>query len=276
MRKRQIKKYERQIILPIIGCEGQEKILKAKVLIVGLGGIGSPCALYLAAAGVGTIGIVDADNVELSNLQRQIIHFSPDVGKPKVISAKEKIEKINPDVKVITHAVRARAGNIAQIIKDYDFIIDGTDNFASKFLINDACVFAAKPFSHGGVLRFSGQTMTYTPGNACYRCIFAGPPPRDAVPSCSQAGILGAVAGMLGTIQATEALKCLIGKGELLVNRLLIFDALNMKFRETAVKRNPHCPLCGENPSIKELIDEEQPACDLKDKANHENKKTNC
>ncbi len=270
----QIERYSRHIILKDVGVEGQEKILEGKVLIIGAGGLGAPAALYLAAAGVGTIGLVDADNVELSNLQRQVIHFSPDVGKPKVISAKEKIEKINPDVKVITHAVKAQAGNIAQIIKDYDFIIDGTDNFAAKFLINDACVFAAKPFSHGGVLRFDGQTMTYTPGNACYRCIFAGLPPKDAVPSCSQAGILGAVAGMLGTIQATEALKYLIGKGGLLVNRLLIFDALNMRFREAAVKRNPRCPVCGENPSIKELIDEEQPACDLKDKADHENKKT--
>lgn len=270
----QIERYSRHIILRDVGVEGQEKILAGKVLIIGAGGLGAPAALYLAAAGVGTIGLVDADNVELSNLQRQIIHFSLDVGKPKIISAKEKIEKINPGVKVITHAVRARADNIAQIIKDYDFIIDGTDNFAAKFLINDACVFAAKPFSHGGILRFSGQTMTYTPGSACYRCIFAGPPPRDAVPSCSQAGILGAVAGMLGTIQATEAIKYLIGKGDLLIDRLLIFDAFNMKFRETAFKRNPRCPVCGENPSIKELIDEEQPVCDLKDRANHENKKT--
>ena len=270
----QIERYSRHIILKDVGVEGQEKILAGKVLIVGAGGLGAPAALYLAAAGVGAIGLVDADNVELSNLQRQVIHFSPDVGKPKVISAKEKIEKINPDVKVITHAVRVNAGNITQVIKDYDFIIDGTDNFAAKFLINDACVFAAKPFSHGGILRFSGQTMTYTPGNACYRCIFAGPPPRDAVPSCSQAGILGAVAGMLGTIQATEALKYLIGKGDLLVNRLLIFDAFNMKFRETAFKRNPRCPVCGGDPSIKDLIDEEQPACDLKDRADHENKKT--
>jgi len=270
----QIERYSRHIILKDVGVEGQEKILAGKVLIVGAGGLGAPAALYLAAAGVGAIGLVDADNVELSNLQRQVIHFSPDVGKPKVISAKEKIEKINPDVKVITHAVRVNAGNITQVIKDYDFIIDGTDNFAAKFLINDACVFAAKPFSHGGILRFSGQTMTYTPGNACYRCIFAGPPPRDAVPSCSQAGILGAVAGMLGTIQATEALKYLIGKGDLLVNRLLIFDAFNMKFRETAFKKNPRCPVCGGDPSIKELVDEEQPACDLKDKADHENNKT--
>ncbi len=263
----QIDRYSRHIILSDVGVEGQEKILAGRVLIIGAGGLGAPAALYLAAAGVGTIGLVDGDNVELSNLQRQVIHFTADVGKPKVFSAQEKIQAINPDVKVITHRERVFSGNITDIIKDYDFVIDGTDNFAAKFLINDACVFAAKPFSHGGILRFGGQAMTYLPGSACYRCVFIGPPAKGAVPSCSQAGILGAVAGMLGTIQAAEALRYLIGKGELLVNRLLIFDALNMKFRETAVKRNPRCPLCAEHSSIKELIDEEQPVCDLKNKA---------
>lgn len=270
----QIERYSRHIILGNVGVEGQEKIISGKVLIIGAGGLGAPAALYLASAGVGTIGLVDGDNVELSNLQRQVIHFTPDVGKPKVLSAREKIAAINPDVKVVTYEMRVYADNIASIIKDYDFVIDGTDNFAAKFLINDACVFGAKPFSHGGILRFEGQTMTYLPGSACYRCIFTGPPPKGAVPSCSQAGILGAVAGMLGTIQATEALKYLIGKGELLVNRLLIFNALNMKFREAVAKRNPYCPICGESPIIKELIDEEQPVCDLKnrDKANYEDK----
>ncbi len=260
----QLERYSRHIILADVGIEGQEKILKGKVLIIGTGGLGAPAALYLAAAGVGTIGLADGDNVELSNLQRQVIHFTPDVGKAKVSSAEEKIRAINPDVKVVTHKTRLFANNISGIIKDYDFIIDGTDNFAAKFLINDACVFASKPFSHGGILRFEGQTMTYLPGEACYRCIFTAPPPQGSVPSCSQAGILGSVAGMLGTIQATEALKYLIGKGELLTNRLLIFDALKMKFRDVAIKKNPKCPICGENPSIKELIDEAQPVCDLK------------
>ncbi len=260
----QVERYSRHIILSDVGVEGQEKISNGKVLIIGTGGLGAPAALYLAAAGVGTIGLVDADNVELSNLQRQVIHFTPDLGKSKVLSAQEKIYSINPDVKVISYQVRVHSGNIAGIIKDFDFIIDGTDNFAAKFLINDACVFAAKPFSHGGILRFDGQAMTYLPGAACYRCIFASPPPKGAVPTCSQAGILGSVAGMLGTIQATEALKFLIGKGELLLNRLLIFNALEMKFRQAEFKRNPHCPVCGNNPTIKELIDEELPACDLK------------
>ncbi len=262
----QIDRYSRHIILADVGVEGQEKILKGRVLIIGAGGLGAPAALYLAAAGVGTIGIADGDDVELSNLQRQVIHFTPDVGKPKVLSAKTKIQAINPDVKVIVHQVRVDSHNIADIINGYDFIIDGTDNFAAKFLINDACVFAGKPFSHGGILRFDGQAMTYIPGKACYRCAFFGPPPKGAVPSCSQAGILGAVAGMLGTIQAAEALKFLIGKGDLLVNRLLIFDALRMNFREVSIKRNPGCPVCGHNPTIRQLIDEEIPPCDLKNK----------
>ncbi|MDO8662935.1 MAG: molybdopterin-synthase adenylyltransferase MoeB [Candidatus Omnitrophota bacterium] len=262
----QIDRYSRHIILSDVGVEGQEKILSGKVLIIGAGGLGAPAALYLAAAGVGTIGLVDDGLVELSNLQRQVIHFTPDVGKPKVLSAKEKIAEINPEVKVTTYQERAYSGNIAKIIQDYDFIIDGTDNFPAKFLINDACVLGAKPFSHGGILRFEGQAMTYLPKEACYRCIFGAPPPKNAVPTCSQAGILGAVAGMLGTIQAAEALRFLIAKGELLVNRLLIFDALRMSFRQVTFKRNPHCPICGENPSIKQLIDEELPACDLKKK----------
>ncbi|MFA4842999.1 MAG: molybdopterin-synthase adenylyltransferase MoeB [Candidatus Omnitrophota bacterium] len=260
----QIDRYSRHIILSDVGVEGQEKILNGKVLIIGAGGLGAPAALYLAAAGVGTIGLVDGDDVELSNLQRQVIHFTPDVGKPKVLSAKEKIAAINPDVKVITYQTRVDSSNIAEIIKDYDFIIDGTDNFAAKFLINDACVLGAKPFSHGGILRFDGQAMTYLPGEACYRCIFTAPPPKGAVPTCSQAGILGAIAGMLGTIQAAEALRFIIGKGELLVNRLLIFNALDMRFREAVFKKNPNCPICGRNPSINKLIDEELPVCDLR------------
>lgn len=262
----QLERYSRHIILKDVGIEGQEKIMAGKVLIIGAGGLGAPAALYLAAAGVGTIGLVDGDVVDRSNLQRQVIHFTPDIGKAKVISAKEKMEEINPDVKVVTYQQRVYADSIEQIVKEYDFIIDGTDNFAAKFLINDACVFLKKPFSHGGILRFDGQTMTYVPESACYRCLFTKPPPKGAVPTCSQAGVLGAIAGMLGTMQAAEALKYFIGKGTLLTNRLLIFDALNMNFRTVKVKKNPECPICGENPSIKELFDEEQPTCDLRQK----------
>ena len=263
----QLERYSRHIILAEVGVKGQEKIMQAKVLIIGVGGLGSPAALYLAAAGCGTIGLVDGDCVEVSNLQRQVIHFTPDIGKPKVISAKEKIEKINPEVKVNTYKERVFARNITDIIKDYDFIIDGTDNFPAKFLINDACVFSKKPFSHGGILKFDGQTMTYLPKiSACYRCVFGTLPPKGAVPSCSQAGILGAIAGMLGTIQAAEALKYFVQKGELLTNRLLIFDALNMNFRTVKIRKNPECPVCGDKPTITKLIDQEQPACDLRKK----------
>ncbi len=262
--EKQIERYSRNIILKEVGGVGQEKILNSKVLIIGAGGLGAPAALYLAAAGVGTIGIVDGDVVDLTNLQRQIIHFTPDIDKPKVQSAKEKIEQINPDVNVITYNKRLVADNILEVINEYDFIIDGTDNFPAKFLINDACVIARKPFSHGGILRFDGQTMTYTPGNACYRCVFLEPPPKDAVPSCAQAGVLGSVAGILGTIQASEALKYFLEKGELLTNRLLIFNAFNMNFRTVKVKRNPKCPVCGNNPVIKELKDYEQRICELK------------
>ncbi len=264
--EQQLERYSRHIILQDVGVEGQQKIMESKVLIIGTGGLGAPAALYLAAAGVGTLGLVDGDVVDMSNLQRQVIHFTPDVGKPKVISAKEKIAQINPDVNVVTYQKRVFANNIVEVIKDqdYDFIIDGTDNFPAKFLVNDACVFEKKPFSHGGILRFDGQTMTYVPGESCYRCIFGYAPPLDAVPSCSQAGVLGAIAGMLGTIQAAEALKYIVGKGELLTNRLLVFNAFNMHFRNVAVKKNPKCPVCGDNPEITELRDEEQKACDLK------------
>jgi len=265
LNEEQLERYSRHIILKDVGVEGQQKIMDGKVLIIGTGGLGAPAALYLAAAGVGTIGLADGDVVDVSNLQRQVIHFTPDVGKPKVVSAKEKIAQINPDVKVITYQKHVYASNIMDVIQDqdYDFILDGTDNFPAKFLINDACVMAKKPFSHGGILRFDGQTMTHTPGNACYRCIFGFAPPLDAVPSCSQAGVLGAIAGILGTIQATEVLKFLVGKGELLTNRLLIFNALNMEFRSVTVKKNPKCPICGDAPTITQLTDEQQKACDL-------------
>ena len=260
----QLERFSRHILLKDVGVEGQERILQGKVLIVGAGGLGAPAALYLAAAGVGTIGIADGDVVDRTNLQRQVIHFTPDIGKPKVTSAREKMLQINPGVTVRTYPERLRARNILDIIRAYDFIIDGTDNFPAKFLINDACVLAQKAFSHGGILRFEGQTMTYVPGSACYRCVFLQAPPRNAVPTCSQAGVLGAVAGMLGTIQAAEALKYLIGKGRLLTDRLLVFNALVMEFRTARFKRNPACPICGVHPTITELQDYEQGTCDLR------------
>jgi len=259
----QLERFSRHIILKDVGIEGQERILQGKVLIVGAGGLGAPAALYLAAAGVGTVGIVDGDVVDRTNLQRQVIHFTPDIGKPKVISAREKMLQINPGMTVRTYHERLFARNILDVVRDYDFVIDGTDNFPAKFLVNDACVMAKKAFSHGGILRFDGQTMTYVPGSVCYRCVFLQPPPGNAVPTCSQAGVLGAVAGMLGTIQAAEALKYLIGKGQLLTDRLLIFNAFSMEFRTACFKRNPECPICGTHPTITRLEDYEQPVCDL-------------
>lgn len=259
-------RYSRHILLQDVGIEGQEKIREGKVLIVGAGGLGSPVALYLAAAGVGTIGIIDGDVVDLSNLQRQVIHFTPDVGRPKVESAKEKIKLINPDVKVNTYHAFLTSENAAELVNGYDFVVDGTDNFPVKFLINDACVMAGKPFSHGGILRFEGQTFTHVPGTACYRCLFGYPPPPGAVPTCSQAGVLGAIAGMLGTIQAAETLKYLTGVGELLTDKLLTFDAKTMNFRKIKTHRHDACPICGSHPTITTLIDYEQAACDLKSK----------
>lgn len=261
----QLERYSRHIILQDLGIEGQQKILESKIMIIGAGGLGAPAALYLAAAGVGTIGIADADDVDLTNLQRQVIHFTADVGTPKVESAKAKMTAINPDIQVNTYKTFVTSQNIREIIKEYDFVIDGTDNFAAKFLINDACVMEGIPYSHGGILRFEGQTMTVVPGeSACYRCVFNSPPPKDAVPTCSQAGVLGAIAGMLGTIQAAEAIKYVTRIGDLLTDRLLIFDAKKMSFRNAKFSKNKKCRICGENPEITELIDEEQPVCDLK------------
>lgn len=262
----QMERYSRHIILKDVGVKGQKKLLGSKVLIIGTGGLGAPAAMFLAAAGIGTIGLVDFDKVELSNLQRQIIHLTKDVGKPKVLSGKETINEMNPDVDVVTYKEWVSAANIKDIIKDrdYDFIIDGTDNFPAKFLINDACVLTEKPFSHAGIIRFQGQTMTYVPKKGpCYRCIFQNPPPPDAVPTCKQAGVLGVMGGIIGTIQATEAIKYVLGVGDLLTGYLLTYDALNMDFRKVKLPDNKNCQVCGENASIKELIDYEQAACDL-------------
>ena len=261
----QLERYSRHIILQEVGVKGQKKLLNASVLIIGAGGLGAPAALYLAAAGVGTIGIVDADEVDLSNLQRQVIHTTNDVGKAKVKSAAETMEAINPDVTVKTYRTFVDSSNIMDLIKDYDFIIDGTDNFPAKFLINDACVMAKKPFSHAGIIRFKGQLMTYVPGEGpCYRCVFKNPPPKDAVPTCKQAGVIGAMGGVIGSLQAMEAIKYIIGKGDLLTGKLLTYDALKMEFHTIKLPKDDHCAVCGDEPTITDLIDYEQATCDLK------------
>lgn len=264
LREDQIERYSRQIILPNVGGKGQEKLLNAKVLIIGAGGLGSPCALYLASAGIGKIGIVDSDKVELNNLQRQIIHSTKNVGKPKVDSAKERMNEINTDVGVITYNIRLGSQNIMGVIKDYDIIVDGSDNFPTRYLVNDACVLSKKPFSHGGIFRFDGQAITVLPGeSACYRCLFPEPPPPGLVPSCQEAGILGAVAGIIGVIQANEVLKYILGIGNMLAGKLLIFNALDSSFRQVKVPKDPSCPVCGDKPTITRLIDYEE-FCRLK------------
>lgn len=259
LREDQIERYSRQIILPNFGGKGQEMLLNAKVLIIGAGGLGSPCALYLASAGVGKIGIVDSDAVELNNLQRQILHSTKNVGTPKVESAKERINGINSDVEVVPYKIRLTSKNILEIIKDYDFVVDGSDNFPTRYLVNDACVFSKKPLSHGGIFRFDGQAITIIPGeSACYRCLFSEPPPPGLVPGCQEAGILGAVAGVIGTIQANEALKYLLKIGNLLAGKLLVFNALDSSFRQVKVPKNENCPVCSKNPAITKLIDYEE------------------
>lgn len=261
----QLERYSRHIILDDIGVKGQQKMMNGKVLIIGTGGLGAPAALYLGAAGIGTIGLVDADVVDLSNLQRQIIHQTADIGKPKVISGKESINQTNPDVEVVTYEERADSKNITDIIKDrdYDFIIDGTDNFPVKFLINDACVMLKKPFSHAGIIRFQGQTMTYLPDNGpCYRCVFKNPPPPDTVPTCRQAGVLGVMGGVIGSIQATEAIKYITGVGELLNGKLLTYNAKTMEFRRINISLDRKCAVCSDTPTIGELIDYDLNVCD--------------
>lgn len=266
LRDDQIERYSRQILLPSVGGKGQEKLLNARILIIGAGGLGSPAALYLASAGIGTLGIVDSDKVELNNLQRQIVHSVSTVGVPKVESAKERLKDINPDVKVIPYNIRLTSANILDIVKNYDMVVDGSDNFPTRYLVNDACVFSNKPLSHGGIFRFDGQAITILPHkSACYRCLFSEPPPAGLVPSCQEAGILGAVAGIIGVIQANEVLKYTLGIGELLAGKLLVFNALDSFFRQVKVPRDPKCPVCGENPSITKLIDYEQ-FCQLRRK----------
>ena len=254
----QQERYARQIILKEVGVGGQLKLLSSKVLMIGAGGLGSPVAMYLAAAGIGTIGLVDPDVVELSNLQRQIIHTNHDLGRLKVVSGKETIERLNSDVEVVTYEEWINPANITDIIKDreYDFVIDATDNFPAKFLINDACVLLQKPFSHAGVRRLNGQTMTYAPGKGpCYRCVFLNPPPDITSPDSEEKGVLGVIPGIIGSIQATEAIKYLLGIGELLTGKLLVFDAVDMEFRKVEIVARSTCQVCGDRPSLRNLVD---------------------
>jgi adenylyltransferase/sulfurtransferase len=250
-----VTRYSRHLIMPQVGSIGQRKIFESKVLIIGAGGLGSPVALYLALAGVGTIGIVDFDVVDLSNLQRQILHQNDDVGKRKVVSAKETLNAYNPDVKVVTHEEPLHSENAMGIISQYDIVVNGADNFAARYLVNDACVFLKKPLVDGSILMFDGQATVYLPGQGCYRCLYPTPPPPGMVPSCAEAGVLGAMCATIGSIQATEVLKLILGIGESLRGRLLLYDALTMEMRQVRVRRDPNCVVCGDNPTITELID---------------------
>ncbi len=252
----QLERYSRHIMLKDVGIEGQKKLSSARVLVIGAGGLGSPSLLYLAAAGIGTIGIADGDVVDLSNLQRQVIHSTEDIGTPKVLSAKKRINALNPEVNIEIYYKTLNSTNLLEIIKEYDFVIDGADNFETKFLINDVCILNKVPFSHGGILEFAGQTLTILPGSSpCYRCLFLKPPPADVAKSRSQAGVVGAVAGIIGTLQANEAIKYVLAKKNLLTGRLLTFDALETKFREVKIRQNPKCGVCGTK-TITTLIDD--------------------
>lgn len=253
----QVQRYARHILLKEVGGEGQTKLLDARVLVIGAGGLGSPVLLYLAAAGVGTIGVVDDDIVDLTNLQRQVVHTTAAVGRPKVDSAKETVAAINPDVRLVPHNARIVAGNALDLIAGYDIVADGSDNFATRFLVNDACYFAAKPLVSAAILRFDGQVSTFKAfeegENPCYRCLFGGPPPAGQIPSCAEAGVLGALCGMVGSLQAGEVIKEILGIGESLSGSLLICDALSTVFRKIKLKRDPGCPLCGAQATIKDL-----------------------
>src|ERR1051326_402509 len=255
----EIRRYSRHLILPEVGLSGQKKICSASVLCIGAGGLGSPIAMYLAAADIGKIGILDFDSVDYSNLQRQIIHGTADVGQPKTQSAKETINQINPNVEVVIHNARITSENALDLIRPYDIVVDGTDNFPTRYLTNDACVLLKKANVYGSIFRFEGQASVFAPhlGGPCYRCLYPEPPPPGMVPSCAEGGVLGVLPGIVGTIQATEILKLALGKGSSLIGRLLLFNALDMKFRELKLRRDPQCPICGENPTITELIDYE-------------------
>ena len=252
----EVQRYSRHLILPEVGPDGQKRLKGGRVLCVGAGGLGSPAALYLAAAGVGTIGIVDFDKVDASNLQRQILHGTPDVGRSKLDSARDRLSALNPEVKIETHDTALTSANALALFGDYDVILDGTDNFATRYLVNDACVLLGKPNAYGSIFRFEGQASVFaTRGGPCYRCLYAEPPPPGLVPSCAEGGVLGVLPGVIGTIQATETIKLLLGAGRTLAGRLLLYDAWNMQFRELKLRRNPKCPVCGDAPTIRELID---------------------
>jgi adenylyltransferase/sulfurtransferase len=256
----EIRRYSRHLILPEVGMAGQKKIRSTSVLCVGTGGLGSPVLMYLAAAGIGKLGIVDFDQVDFSNLQRQIIHGTEDVGRPKTSSAVESIKRINPNVEVAVYETRLTSENALDILRPYDIVVDGTDNFPTRYLTNDACVLLKKPNVYGSIFRFEGQASVFAPtlGGPCYRCLYPEPPPPGMVPSCAEGGVLGILPGIIGCIQATEILKLAMGKGDSLVGRLMLFNALDMKFRELKLRPDPQCPICGKNPTIKELIDYEQ------------------
>jgi len=262
----QIERYSRHIILPEVGGKGQAKLLESKVFVLGAGGLGSPSLLYLAAAGVGTIGLADGDVVDVSNLQRQIIHDNNTVGMAKVESARKSIEALNPDVKVNTFNGRLDTENIREILRDYDVVLDGSDNFPTRYLMNDASFFEGKTLVSGSMFRFDGQVSVFKPseGYPCYRCLYPEPPPKGMVPSCSEAGVLGALAGVIGVLQAVETIKEILSIGKSLAGELLIFDALSMSFRKVKVRRDPECALCGENATIKELSLYEQAPCELR------------
>ncbi|HMK83637.1 MAG TPA: molybdopterin-synthase adenylyltransferase MoeB [Candidatus Bathyarchaeia archaeon] len=254
----EIRRYGRHLIMPEVGLKGQKQLKAAKVLVVGTGGLGSPLCLYLAAAGIGSIGLVDFDVVDQSNLQRQVIYLVRDVGRPKLEAAKDRILELNPNVKVESHETRLTSENALEIIKDYDLVVDGTDNFPTRYLVNDACVLLGKVNVYGSIFRFEGQISVFDAKHGpCYRCLYPEPPPPGMVPSCAEGGVLGILPGVVGTIQAVETIKTILGKGESLVGRLLLFDALNMTFRELKLKKNPNCPICGQHATIKSLIDYE-------------------
>ena len=255
----EIARYSRHLIMPEVGMDGQKKLKAASVLLIGAGGLGSPLGLYLAAAGVGRIGLVDFDVVDFSNLQRQVLHGTADVGRPKLQSAKDKLQAINPEVKLDLYETRLSAANALEIFKPYDIIIDGTDNFPTRYLVNDACVLLKKPNIYGSIFRFDGQASVFAPPRGpCYRCLYPEPPPPGEVPSCAEGGVLGILPGLVGCIQATEAVKLILGNGTPLIGRLLLYDALQMRFTEFKIRRNPRCPMCGDKPTIHALIDYDQ------------------
>jgi molybdopterin/thiamine biosynthesis adenylyltransferase/rhodanese-related sulfurtransferase len=255
----EVKRYGRHIVMPEVGIEGQRKLKAAKVLCVGAGGLGSPAALYLAAAGVGTIGLVDFDEVDFSNLQRQILHSTADVGRSKLQSANDRLHSLNPEITIRTHEVVLSSKNALDLFRPYDVILDGTDNFPTRYLVNDACVLLGKPNAYGSIFRFEGQASVFAATNGpCYRCLYPEPPPPGLVPSCAEGGVLGVLPGVIGTIQATETIKLIIGIGEPLIGRFLIYDALRMRFRELRLQKDPDCPVCGTHPTVRELIDYEQ------------------